>query len=405
MSTEPPIDSPPSSEERRDAVIRAMAQAPGLVRFAARYTRSIHDAEDAYQRAMEIALKRAPVVEDRAFIAWLHAVIRNEAFAIARDRRREGPAPGDDLATTLTTRAEQALGPDAVAEWRERYRGIRSALNALTESQRVCLMLRSAGATYAEIASMTGFSSRKVERSVLEGRAALHGWELRMARGDECANLLPALERVAQQEASRRDQKRVERHVKTCQACRMLLGRRREAAIELASLVPPALLAATLLPSRPPDPSHAVAWWDRIAAGATVRAGTAWQSALELPGMLGTKVGAGAAAAVVAGVAGGPFVADAVRRGDSPPPRAPAALVQPIVTPSPRPPSPVVRHETAARRSRITPDAGGGRRTTPRARRTAQSHPTPRPPAASSSPRPMSPPPAPPRAASLEFGP
>ena len=42
-------------------VATAMASAPGLIRYASRFTRSVEDAEDAYQRAMEIALTRAPV--------------------------------------------------------------------------------------------------------------------------------------------------------------------------------------------------------------------------------------------------------------------------------------------------------------------------------------------------------
>ena len=40
----------PTDEQRRAAACMAMGKAPGLIRFAARYTRSLHDAEDAYQR-------------------------------------------------------------------------------------------------------------------------------------------------------------------------------------------------------------------------------------------------------------------------------------------------------------------------------------------------------------------
>ena len=42
----------PTDEQRRAAACMAMSKAPGLIRFAARYTRSLHDAEDAYQRSM-----------------------------------------------------------------------------------------------------------------------------------------------------------------------------------------------------------------------------------------------------------------------------------------------------------------------------------------------------------------
>jgi len=41
-------DHPPTAEQRRAAACLAMSKAPGLIRFAARYTRSLHDAEDAY---------------------------------------------------------------------------------------------------------------------------------------------------------------------------------------------------------------------------------------------------------------------------------------------------------------------------------------------------------------------
>ena len=38
----------PTSDERRQAVCRAVAQAPGLIRHAARFSATIADAEDAY---------------------------------------------------------------------------------------------------------------------------------------------------------------------------------------------------------------------------------------------------------------------------------------------------------------------------------------------------------------------
>ena len=99
----------PSAEDRRRAACTAMASAPGLVRYAARFTRSLPDAEDAYQRAMEIALVSAPVVEPRRFRAWLHTVVRNEAIAISRARRREGPAGGEDAALTASRSVEDPL--------------------------------------------------------------------------------------------------------------------------------------------------------------------------------------------------------------------------------------------------------------------------------------------------------
>src|SRR4029450_3143723 len=103
-----------------------------------------------------------------------------------------------DVAETAGLRATRTPGPDALYEWRERYRGLQEAVAGAPGSPRVCLMLQSAGASYAEIAELTGFSMRKIERSILEGRSGLHAWEARMASGTECDRVRPALERASQ---------------------------------------------------------------------------------------------------------------------------------------------------------------------------------------------------------------
>ena len=304
--------TPPSDDERRRAACRAMAAAPGLIRFASRYTRSLHDAEDAYQRAMEIALTRAPVTEPRRFMAWLHTVLRNEALAVAGARRREGPGAEADVAEAYEDRLEDAVAVDALAEWRERYRSIQDGLAALTEAQRVCLMLQTAGASYERIHEITGFSLRKVERSVLEGRKGLAAWEVRLTSGEACERLDPAIARVASGEASAKEQRSVSRHTAHCGPCRALLRSRRESNEWLVALVPVALLGGHVL-SGTPDPTPAIAWWERVADGATVRMGSAVQMAMDLPTSAFAKVSAGTAALVVAGATALPLVTDGAR--------------------------------------------------------------------------------------------
>ena len=151
----------PTDDERRLAACRAMTSAPGLIRYAARFTRSLHDAEDAYQRAMEVALTRAPVVEPDRFMAWLRTVLRNEALAVSSARRREGPASGADVAEGYGEVLESGVAVDVLAEWRERYRSIQDGLAGLSDAQRICLMLQTAGASYERIREVTGFSLRK----------------------------------------------------------------------------------------------------------------------------------------------------------------------------------------------------------------------------------------------------
>jgi RNA polymerase sigma factor (sigma-70 family) len=325
-----PSPPQPTPDERRHAACLAMGKAPGLIRFAARYTRSLHDAEDAYQRTMEIALSRAPVTDTPRFMAWLHTVLRHEALAVARKRRRESPGMETDIAETVADRVEDGVAIDAVAEWRERYRSIQDGLAGLTEAQRTCLILQSSGASYDRIGEITGYSRRKVERSVLEGRASLRSWEVRLASGEVCDRMGAAIDRVAQGEATARERRSVTRHVRHCGACRVLLRDRRESNEWLANLVPLALVGGEAL-LRTPDPTPALAWWDRIATGATVRAGTVVQMALDMPSSALAKVGAGTAAVAVAGAAGAPLVIDTIAPPAAPQPSV-AALQAPTST-------------------------------------------------------------------------
>lgn len=315
--TEP--EPTPTDDERRRAACMAMGAAPGLIRFATRFTRSLHDAEDAYQRAMEIALTRAPVVEPARYMAWLHTVLRNEALAVARSRRREGPGAEADVAEAYGERIHEAVSIDALAEWRDRYRSIQDGLAGLTDAQRICLMLQSAGASYERIREITGFSLRKVERSVLEGRRGLMAWELKLATGEACVRLDGPIARVAAGEATPKERRAVARHVRHCGPCRATLRNRRDSNEWLGALVPVALIGGQAMLGAP-DPSPGIAWWERVAAGATVRAGHAVQMAMEMPSAALAKVGAGSAALAVVGAAGAPLVADGLGPSDAGPP-------------------------------------------------------------------------------------
>ena len=353
------VDQPaePTADERRRAVCAAMAWAPGLIRYASRFTRSIEDAEDVYQRAMEIALMRAPVTEADEFTAWLHVVIKNEAIAVADAHRRELPVTDDDLEASMTLeRSAEIPEPDAVLEWRERYRAIQDAICGLTESQRMCLMLRSAGLSRVEIMSITGYSDRKVHRSIIEGRSRLHAWEIRMAAGEECARAGELIDMTVDNSASRRERRALSRHLHHCHACRSRYRSRRDQVRMLGSMVPAVLVGGEILQNGAPDPSFALAWWERVTSSAGVRTAQVMQVVMDVPAMASTKAGAGAIAAAAAGAIGTPIVIDAVRSERTVP--APTAIVQPATAaPTPSPGGPPIRLTTP-----FTPPAG---RTTP----------------------------------------
>lgn len=337
----------PTLDERRHAVCMAMAWAPSLVRFAARYTHSLEDAEDAYQRAMEIALTSAPVTDPAKLLTWLHTVIRREAAELARRRQREQPVPAEDLELAVTARSAQPASPDAIVEWRERYRGLQDAWTALSDEQRVCLLLRSRGVSRPEIQVLTGFSLRKVHRAIAEGRASLTAWEVRMASGEECVSIRELIDTVLDGDSSGRDRRVLSRHINHCRACGAAYRAQRDQLRLLGSLVPTVLIGAELVQSAPPDPGLALTWWERLSASATVKSAQAVQMMMDLPALASTKAGAGAIAAAAAGVVGTPLAIDAVqthRAGPNPPAKvvaitrapAPAASTPstPPITPS-----------------------------------------------------------------------
>src|SRR5829696_5155403 len=71
----------------RDLVVSVVAEhADSLLRVARRYTACAADAEDAYQRALEIFVKNAHRLEAGGAHKWLHVVVRHEALAVRRAR-------------------------------------------------------------------------------------------------------------------------------------------------------------------------------------------------------------------------------------------------------------------------------------------------------------------------------
>ena len=291
-----------------------MGKAPALIRFALRYSSSLSDAEDAYQRAMEIALTKGPHVPEREFLSWLHVVIKREALAIREANRREEPRGDDEIIALAGAAAPRGAGdPHTVYAWRERYRTIQDALSGLTTSQRACLMLRSAGATRNEIEEITGFSTRKVERSIIEGRRRLREFEVRIDSGAQCGSMAELMVRVLDADATAAERRRLSLHVRHCGACRAEFRGRRDQTRLLSSLVPGVLVISSTPVAVSSDPSAALNWWDRIVQGTNFRAGQATQMWLDLPGVLATKLGAGAVAVVVAGAIGTPMVVQAVR--------------------------------------------------------------------------------------------
>ena len=145
--------------ETHDAVFR---------RTARRYSICADDSEDAYQRALEILLTKAPPIEGDALVRWMQTVTKREALAVRRHRERllgspRLPRPDDDGdRDPLDSIASESPGPNDLLARRERVVRSGEALNALKPQEVRALTLKAQGYSYAEIGEMTGWSYTKL---------------------------------------------------------------------------------------------------------------------------------------------------------------------------------------------------------------------------------------------------
>src|SRR5829696_4595752 len=232
----------PSRGEIDAAAMALLARHSGqILAIARRYAASSEDAEDAYQRALEILLTKAPTTREEELVPWLKTVVKHEAFALRRQRDRLTPVTGDGEAV------ERGTAPAATHDQAERYERLSQsaeALRRLKPQEIRCLVLRAQGLSYREICRVTGFTYTKVNRCLTEGRQALSTRLAGIEGGVECSRLAPLLSALADGEADAEAFTLLRPHLKTCLSCRARLREFRAAPARVAALVPAGLLAA-----------------------------------------------------------------------------------------------------------------------------------------------------------------
>ncbi len=233
---------------KRAAVEMIAKHEAALRRTARRYSFDAQDAEDAYQRALEIALTKAPMTDARELIRWTQTVTKHEALAIRQGRERMlGYRPrhdGEEL-DPVAAIPERGAGPDEQAERREDVARSREALQALKPAELRALGLLAEGYSYAEIGEMTGWSQTKINRLLAEGRASFRSLIARGEDGARCRDLQPLLSAFCDGEASARDVATVREHLRACAHCRATVRAYRAAP----------RIAGALLPLLPPSRS------------------------------------------------------------------------------------------------------------------------------------------------------
>jgi RNA polymerase sigma factor (sigma-70 family) len=212
-----------------------------ILATARRYAATPEDAEDAYQRAFEILLTKAPTTREDELVPWLKTVVKHEAFALRRQRERHSPVTDDGQL------GDRPTPPAVTHDQAERYEQLRQgaeALRHLKPQEIRALRLKAEGYSYREICEVTGWTYTKVNRCLTEGRQAFARRLAGIQGGVECERFAPLLSALADGEASAEQLALLRPHMRTCLACRARLKAFRAAPARVAAVVPPAALAA-----------------------------------------------------------------------------------------------------------------------------------------------------------------
>src|SRR3954468_8543672 len=208
-----------SETEGRVAALLA-AHGPALRRVARRWSICEEDAEDAFQRSLEIYVRRLDGVERVTEAAWLKVVIRNEALAI---RRARGESVGrEDVDLDARVAADLRAVEDRLAS-RERSARSAEALRELKPDEALALLMKAEGHSYQEIAESQGWTYTKVNRSITEGRARFLKTFRAIEEGESCERLAPVLAALAAGSATTAQLREARPHLRHCAHCRATL--------------------------------------------------------------------------------------------------------------------------------------------------------------------------------------
>ena len=327
----------PARGEIDAAALRLLARhGAQILATARRYAATPEDAEDAYQRGIEILLTKAPSTREEELIPWLRTVVKHEAFALRRQRERHSPVTDDG---ELRDRPATGAVTHEQAEQLERLRQGAEALRHLKPHEVRALVLKAEGFSYREICALTGWSYTKVNRLLTEGRRAFLRRVSGIQRGAECERYEPLLSALADGEASAADLALLRPHMRTCLSCRAALREFRAAPRRVASVLPPAFVLA----AADGGPLRQLA---ESLSGAVQHKSAAFAERMQAAAELATGQKLAAVAASAAALAGGGTALDELANHRGPP--RPAAVEAQAEQPAHEPvsaPTPVV--ETA----------------------------------------------------------
>ena len=225
-----------------------------LYNYAFRLAGNREDALDISQEAFVKVFEALPKMADREidFAPYLYRTAHNVAIDTIRSRSRQtSPEP-------LEFQADESLdaSPERALLLGEQRGRIRDATLGLPENYREVLALRELqGLSYDQIGEALGMSRTNVGVTLMRARLKLKV-AIRMSYVDvdalvkECADMLPLLSAMIDDELSGDERERVEAHLEGCPLCRLALEQMTEATERYRGfipLLPPPALKANVL--------------------------------------------------------------------------------------------------------------------------------------------------------------
>jgi RNA polymerase sigma factor (sigma-70 family) len=256
------IDGLAGGAEVRVAAVAAQHERT-LLRIARQSSLCHDDALDAYQRALEIFVRRVETVDPTTELAWLKVVVRHEAMAIRRARTESVAGEELDLDAFVPS-GERSVEEKLAAE--ERVQRSAEALRALKPDEAEALMLKAHGLSYDEIGARNGWSYTKVNRVVTEGRRRFLDAYRGIESGAECERFAPIVEALGNRSASAAQMLQIRPHLRHCAACRAAVRDLHLSRLRRASLFWPVFVVAEPLGRLPSLKHDAAALFHRAQA-------------------------------------------------------------------------------------------------------------------------------------------
>ncbi|MGA7435287.1 MAG: sigma-70 family RNA polymerase sigma factor, partial [Solirubrobacterales bacterium] len=292
---------------RKRAAIELIRNHDTALRSSARrYSICVDDAEDAYQRGIEILLSKAPTTDLRQLLPWTRTVIKHEALAVRKQRQRTLGRPGlvaleDDSENWVNLIPATSDGPDERVVKREKVARSREALAELKPHELKALTMLAEGYSYAEIASINNWTRTKVNRCLAEGRQRFRAVFRDSEAGERCDQFEPLISACCDRELQAEKMVELQNHLAACGHCRATLRAYRAAPRAAAALLPAVPVSQSLWERLQETAIYAQLKFQAIGGGSETTLG---------PVVAGGTRGAGAAviakvAAVCVGTAGG----------------------------------------------------------------------------------------------------